>query len=187
MDYPIVTIKSKEDNFNKLPEILNGLNIKDEKLRYEATEYLRNHPNRNEIIDILEKLTTVPGMKITHENLYWIYTINRDLIQLDSPIWSDPLDYIDDIQKFPTKEEKMSINELYDEYYRLELMKGKARQCEILIPIKQNIEALLQYLMSNCVIYSYAVEDVFNCPSRKDKEYADWLSYNHEIRVIRIL
>lgn len=184
--YPIVRIEA-EDNIEKLPEILEKLNIKNEKLCEEVTEYLKNHKNRNEIIDILEKLCDIPGMKITHENLYWAYCINRDLVQLDSPIWSDPKDYIDDILKFPTKTEKVTFNDLSHEYYQLKEMKGHPASVESTLPFKKSRESLLRYLMHNCVLYSFDIGDIYDCPAKKHKEYIEVLPSNHEIEVIRIL
>ena len=185
MKMPMVVIGEREDNFDKLPKILDKLNIKDEKLRKEVTEYLENHRNRNEIIDILEKLCEVPGTKITHDNLYRIYCINRDLIQLDSPIWSDPHDYVDD--SFPKKTEKVSIHYLANEYYRLKEMKGHPTSVEVTLPFKKHRESLLRYLMDNHVIYSFDIGDIYDCPAKKHEEYSDILPENHEIEVTRIL
>ena len=189
MEIPIVTIGGNEDNFDeeKLSEILEKLNIKDEKLCEDAIKYLENHKNRNEIIEILEKLCEVPGMKITHENLYWIYCINRDLIQLDSPIWSDPNDYVDNINEFPTKTEKVTFADLTDEYYQLKEMKGHPASVEATLPFKRSRETLLRYLMANHVICSFDIGGIYDCPAEKEKEYLDVLPSNCEIEVMRIL
>lgn len=189
MEIPIITIKSSEKDIDlvKLSEILKKLSITDEKLCEDVIECLKNHKNRNEIIDILDKLTTVPGMSATHDNLYWIYCINRDLIQLDSPIWSDPRDYVDDITEFPTKTEKVTFADLEDEYYQLKEMKGHPVSWEAILPFKKSREVLLRYLMANHVIYSFDIGGIYDCPAEKEKEYLDVLPDNFEIEVMRIL
>jgi len=190
MEIPIITIKSLEKDFDsdRLSEILEKLRVNDEKIIGDITENLRNHKNRNEIIDILGSLVDMQGVIRTHQNLYYLYRFNRDLVQLGSPIWSDPIDYIDDVLKFPTKTENLTINDIVYEYLEAQYIKGLPYDDELRCkPSKKNIETLLRYLKSNCNIYTFDLGGVYDCPAEKQKEYDDWLRHDHEIEVMRIL
>lgn len=190
MEIPIITIKSLEKDFDsdRLCEILDKLGVKDEKIITEITENLRNHKNRNEIIDILGSLVDMQGVIRTHQNLYYLYRFNRDLVQLGSPIWSDPIDYIDDVLKFPTKTENLTINDIVYEYLEAQYMKGLPYDDELRCKhSKRNIERILRYLMNDCRIYTFDLGGVYDFPAEKQKEYDDWLRLDHEIEVMRIL
>ncbi len=186
----MIELKSKETVFNqdRLTEILTKLGIKDEKILNEIIETLRNHKNRNEIIDILGSILDLKGSKRTHENLYWLYRFNRDLLQLGSPVWSEPRDYVDDLEKFHSVEEEWSINDIIYDYLELQYMKGLPYDDEWRCkPSKRNVEAVLRYLMGHCRIYSFDLGGVYDCPAMKHKEYDDWLSPGHTVKVIRII
>ena len=152
MEVPIITIKSleKEPDLEKLHEILDKLGVKDEEIVNEITENLRNHKNCNEIIDILGSVLDMKGTIRNHQNLYYLYRLNADLLRLGSPIWSEPRDYIDDILKFPTKTESLDINEIIHEYLEAQYTKGLPCDYEMLKPSKKNIETILRYLMMKC-------------------------------------
>ena len=187
MIVPMVTLESKDDNIDELPEILEELGINDEKIVFEIMEFLKNHKNCNEIIDILGSLVDMQGVKRTHQNLYSLYMINRDLIWLGSPIYSNPRHYIDDILEFPYKNEKLDVNDIIHEYLESEYMKGTQYDYDLLKPSKKNIEYVLRYLMDNCRIYTFDLGDVYDCPAKKQDEYDDWLGPDHEVEVMRIL
>ena len=190
MKVPAITIKSLENSpdLEKLHEILDEIGVKDEKTVTEITEYLRNHKNCNEIIDILGSVLDMRGSARTHQNLYYLYRFNRDLLQLGSPVWSNPIDYIDDVLKFPTKTENLTINEIVYEYLEAQYMKGLPYDDELRCkPSKRNIERILRYLMDDCRIYTFDLGGVYDCPAMKQKEYDDWLRPDHELEVMRIL
>ena len=184
--FPIVMIEA-EDNTEKLPEILKKLRINDEELVEELQKAIENHRNCNEIIDILDKLTEMLGCTDEVMNRYKLYTINRDLMQLDSPIWSEPNEWF--CPEFPMKTEKETVWELFCEYDRLLTKVTGKQEVRVMLFTKRNVEKMLIYLKDRYVIHYFKWTDIYESelPVHMPREWNDLLQPGHEIEITRVL
>ena len=68
-EIPMIVIgEPKEDNLNKLDDILNKIGKTNELERSKLKEYIENHPNSYIIIELLDELTEYEGAKNTFDN-----------------------------------------------------------------------------------------------------------------------
>ena len=175
-----------EPNFDKLPEILDKLNIKNKKTRLEITKNLENKENNTLIIELLDELADMIGERKTSMNEYRWYCINRDLKQNGSPVFHENKFGFDTIQHWPHDNLKVTAAELIKEYEQIVYKKGLI-PTGIFPPItKGDLESVLQYLLNHDAIYTYNVGDLFNDPSHKKDEYYDVLDSDFEMNVLKV-
>ena len=184
MEYPRVTISKPENNLEKLDAILEKLGITNTALKQHLTEDIKNHKNNYTIIDLLDKLSEQLCVKNTFENRYTIFCINRDLKQTGSPIHGEnPLTY-DDLYRLAEWVE-VSREDIIEMHINLRHTQGRAGDYLNWYPTKRNIRIILSDLMSNDVIMSYAVEDLFT-DILDDEEWNELLGPDDMIRVRKI-
>lgn len=183
---PTVIIGATSDNTEKLPEILKKYGITDKDLIEELVKKVKNHRNGGEIVNILERMISYIGVNDSHAHRYDLYCMSRDLVQMNSPIWGEPYEHVI-IDKFPTKTEEITVRDIEYELARLDDIKRQVQKVSIFVPWKCKVENALRYLREQCVIYSFALEDIYDDIENKDKEAMDTMDYDATIKVIKIL
>lgn len=175
-----------EPNFDKLPGILDKLNIKNKKTRLEITKNLENKENNTLIIELLDELADMMGERKTSMNEYRWYCINRDLKQNGSPVYHENNFSFDSIQWWPHDNLKVTAAELIKEYEQIVYKKGLIPTDGFCPITKGDLESVLQYLLNHDAIYTYNAGDLFNDPSHKEDEYCDVLDSDFEMNVLKV-
>ena len=175
-----------EPNFDKLPEILDKLNIKNKKTRLEITKNLENKENNTLIIELLDELADMMGERKTSMNEYRWYCINRDLKQNGSPVYHENNFSFDSIQWWPHDNLKVTAAELIKEYEQIVYKKGLIPTDGFCPITKGDLESVLQYLLNHDAIYTYNVGELFDDPSHKEDEYCDVLDSDFEMNVLKV-
>ena len=175
-----------EPNFDKLPEILDKLNIKNKKTRLEIIKNLENKENNTLIIELLDELADMMGERKTSMNEYRGYCINRDLKQNGSPVYHENNFSFDSIQWWPHDNLKVTAAELIKEYEQIVYKKGLIPTDRFCTITKGDLESVLQYLLNHDAIYTYNVGELFDDPSHKEDEYCDVLDSDFEMNVLKV-
>ena len=186
-EIPMIVIgEPKEDNLNKLDDILDKIGKTNELERSKLKEYIENHPNSYIIIELLDELTEYEGAKNTFDNRYQIFRISRDLKQVGSPIYGEYLLTHDDISSLPHEYVEVSPDDIVRMHIDLRHKQGLVDDYLKWYPTKKNIRRILSDLMFNDVIMSYAVEDLFK-DITDTKEWNEVMDPDDKVRVLRML
>jgi len=184
-EIPMIVIgEPKEDNLNKLDGIFKKLGRTNKECDM-FKEYMQNHSNRYVIIELLDELADMQGCKNTFENRYKLFTINRDLKQLGSPLHIDNWLTYNDMDRLPHDYIYVSREDIIEMHINLRHKQSRAGDYLNWYPTKRNIRALLSDLMANDVIVYYVVEDLFD-DITNDEEWNEVMDPDDRIRVIKI-
>lgn len=184
-EIPIITIGEPKDNLDKLDDIFKKLEIINKQECDMLKEYIQNHSNRYVIIELLDELADMQGCKNTFENRYKLFTINRDLKQLGSPLHIDNWLTYNDMDRLPHDYIYVSREDIIEMHINLRHKQSLADDYLNWYPTKRNIRALLSDLMANDVIVYYVVEDLFD-DITNDDEWNEVMGPDDRIRVIKI-
>ena len=185
-EVPMIVIgEPNKSNLDKLYPIFKKLGITGVKERIELEKYIKNHPNSYGIIELLDELGNMQGCKNTFENRYKLFTINRDLKQLGSPLFGENLLTYDDLEKTAHEYIQVSREDIIKMHIELRIKQGRQGAYLNWYPTKRNIRTLLSDLLFHDVIMSYAVEDLFN-DITDNKEWVELVGEDQLIRVLKI-
>lgn len=185
-EIPMIVIgKPKEDNLDKLDDILDKIGKTNELEHSKLKEYIENHPNRYIIIELLDELADHQGVKNNFDNRYQIFRINRDLKQVGSPIYAENLLTYDDLNRLPHEYVEVSLDDIVRMHIDLRHKQGLPDNYLNWYPTKKNIRRILSDLMLNDVIMSYAVEDLFE-DITDTKEWNKVMDPYDTVRVLKI-
>ena len=186
-EIPMIVIgKPKEDNLNKLDDILDKIGKTNELERSKLKEYIENHPNSYIIIELLDELTEYEGAKNTFDNRYQIFRISRDLKQVGSPLYSNCLLTHDDLDKLPHEYVGLSREDIIEMHIDLRHKQGRADDYLNWYPTKRNMWEILNDLRYYDVIMSYALEDLVDDIS-DNKKWNELMGPDDKIHILRIL
>lgn len=185
-EVPMIVIgEPNKSNIDKLYPVFKKLGITGVKERIELEKYLKNHPNSYGIIELLEELSELQGVKNTFNNRYKIYTVNRDLKQLGSPLFGENLLTYDDLERTSHEYIEVSREDIIEMHIELRHKQGRRGDYLNWYPTKRNIKVLLSDLLFHDVIMSYAIEDLFN-DITDGKEWDELVPEGQLIRVLKI-
>lgn len=185
-EIPMITIgRPNKSNLDKLPEVFKKLEIIGVNERISLEKILENHPNSYGIIELLDELGNMRYCNDTHENRFKIYCINRDLKQLNSPLYGENLLTHQDINRL-SYEEQVTCEDIIEMHIELRHKQGREGEYLNLYPTKRNIIIILSNLVSNDIICSYSLADLF-IDIFDNEEWDELLPEDQLIPVLKIL